>query len=79
MAALLTTTSFVPQVARAIRTADTRAISLWMYLLFSAGVALWLVYGLALMLWPVILANGITLVLALTVLVLKLRGSQQRT
>ena len=74
MAAMLTTASFVPQVVRAVRTRDTHAISLWMYLMFSAGVALWLVYGLALLLWPVILANGITLVLALTVLALKLRA-----
>lgn len=73
LAAFLTTTAFVPQVVRVMRTRDTRAISLWMYLLFSTGVAMWLVYGVLLGLWPVILANGITLVLALMVIAFKLR------
>ena len=57
LAAFLTTTAFVPQVIRVIRTRDTHAISLWMYLMFSSGVALWLLYGILLNLWPIILAN----------------------
>jgi MtN3 and saliva related transmembrane protein len=73
LAAFLTTAAFVPQVVRVMRTRDTNAISLWMYLLFSAGVALWCLYGLLLGLWPVVLANGITLVLALVVIGYKLR------
>jgi MtN3 and saliva related transmembrane protein len=73
LAAILTTTSFVPQVVRTIRTRDTRAISLWMYLLFSAGVALWAIYGVLLGSWPIIIANGLTFVLAASVLSLKLR------
>lgn len=73
LAAVLTTVAFVPQVIRVLRTRDSHAISLLMYLLFSAGVALWLVYGLLLGLWPVILANGITLVLTLLVIGAKLR------
>jgi MtN3 and saliva related transmembrane protein len=73
LAALLTTTSFVPQVVRTIRTRDTRAISLWMYLMFCAGVALWWVYGALLGSWPIMLANGVTLVLAGAVLSLKIR------
>ena len=44
-----------------------------MYLLFTCGVALWLVYGLLLEAWPIIVANAVTLVLAGTVLTLKLR------
>ena len=75
LAAILTTAAFVPQVVRVIRTRDTHAISLFMYLLFSLGVALWCVYGLLLGLWPVVVANVITLALALVVLVLKLRGN----
>ena len=77
LAAFLTTTAFVPQVVRVIRTRDTHAISLWMYLLFSAGVALWLVYGIMLTLWPIILANSVTLVLALVVIFFKVRGPGQ--
>ena len=75
LAALLTTVAFVPQVVRVIRTRDTHAISLFMYLFFSLGVTLWCVYGLLLGLWPVVVANVITLALALVVLVLKLRGN----
>jgi MtN3 and saliva related transmembrane protein len=67
-AAALTTVSFVPQVLRTLRTRDTRAISLWMYVLFSAGVALWGLYGLLIGSWPVIAGNLITLVLSSIVL-----------
>jgi len=77
VAATLTTISFVPQVVRALRTRDTRAISLSMYLLFSSGVALWLAYGILLRAWPIILANAVTLGLAGIVLWLKLREPER--
>ncbi len=73
LAAFLTTAAFVPQVVRVVRTRDTHAISLWMYLMFATGVALWCVYGMLLLLWPVVLANAITLALAIAVIALKLR------
>jgi MtN3 and saliva related transmembrane protein len=73
LAAVLTTVSFIPQVIRTVKTRDTRAISLAMYLLFSAGVALWCAYGILLHAWPIILANGITLSLACVVLWHKMR------
>lgn len=76
-AAALTTISFVPQVVRTLRTRDTRAISLWMYALFSAGVALWGLYGWLIGSWPVIAANAITLVLASIVLWHKLRETPE--
>jgi len=72
-AATLTTISFLPQLYHSLRTHDTRGISLGMYALFTLGIALWLVYGLLIHDLPVILANGVTLVLAVIVLVLKLR------
>jgi MtN3 and saliva related transmembrane protein len=68
VAALLTTGSFVPQAIMTIRTRDTRGISLAMYVIFTIGVALWLVYGIALESWPMILANSVTLCLAATIL-----------
>ncbi|MGE5517755.1 MAG: SemiSWEET family sugar transporter [Bacteroidota bacterium] len=71
-AALLTTLAFVPQVVKTLKTRHTRDISLGMWAMFSAGVALWLAYGLLLMAWPIILANAATLVLALIVLAVKL-------
>jgi MtN3 and saliva related transmembrane protein len=73
VAATLTTCAFIPQVWRVLRTRHTRDISLGMYALFTTGVALWLAYGLLLGAWPIIVANGITLLLAGMVLVLKLR------
>ncbi len=73
LAAILTTGSFVPQAIKTIRSRDTRGISLAMYVFFTVGVALWLIYGIALESWPMILANVVTLGLAATILVLKLR------
>ncbi len=73
-AATLCTIAFVPQVMQSWRTRDLAGISLRMYSLFTTGVLLWLIYGIAIRAWPIILANSITLVLAGTVLVLKLRN-----
>lgn len=73
VAATLTTCSFIPQAWRVWRTKHTKDISLLMYTLFTVGVALWLVYGILLGAWPIIIANGITLLLAGAVLIMKLR------
>lgn len=73
VAASLTTVSFVPQVWQVWKTRQTQAISLGMYSLFTLGVALWLVYGILLVSWPIIIANSITVVLAGAVLVMKLK------
>lgn len=75
LAASLTTLSFVPQAWMTWRTRDVRGISLGMYSVFTVGVALWLVYGVLLDAWPLMLANGITLALALAILLMKLRYS----
>jgi MtN3 and saliva related transmembrane protein len=73
IAAVLTTVSFMPQVWRIFRTRHTHDISLGMYAIFTAGVAMWLAYGILLGAWPIVFANGITLLLAGTVLVMKIR------
>jgi MtN3 and saliva related transmembrane protein len=72
-AATLTSASFIPQAIMTIRTRDTKSISRGMYVIFTVGVALWLAYGIALGSWPMIYANTTTLVLAVTILALKLR------
>jgi MtN3 and saliva related transmembrane protein len=72
-AATLTTLSFVPQAVKTLRTRDTRGISGWMYATFTLGVALWLVYGLYLHSWPMIVSNSITVILSASILVMKLR------
>ncbi len=73
VAAILTTVSFVPQAWHSFKTRDVSGISLGMYSVFTVGVALWLVYGLLLGAWPLIIANSITLALAATILAMKLR------
>ena len=73
VAAVLTTASFVPQAWHSFKTRDVSGISLGMYSLFTAGVAMWLVYGLLLGAWPLIIANSVTLTLAIIILGMKLR------
>lgn len=73
VAATLTTLCWLPQAARTIRTRDTRAISLVTQSAFTAGVALWLVYGIAIGSTPLILANAVTFVLVAVILAMKLR------
>lgn len=71
-AATLTTAAFLPQVLHTLRTRDVRGISLGMYAAFTSGITLWLVYGWMLQAWPIVVANLITLVLASTILVMKI-------
>ncbi len=78
VAASLTTLSFLPQALHTFRTRDVSGISLGMYATFTAGVALWLVYGLLVAAWPVVVANAVTLLLALAILVMKLRYGRRR-
>lgn len=78
VAASLTTLSFLPQALHTFRTRDVSGISLGMYATFTAGVALWLVYGLLVVAWPVVAANAVTLLLALAILVMKLRYGSRR-
>ena len=73
IAASLTTLSFLPQALHTFRTRDVSGVSLGMYGMFTVGVALWLVYGLLLSAWPIVVANAVTLALALAILVMKLR------
>ncbi len=73
VAAVLTTASFIPQAWHSFKTRDVSGISLGMYSVFTVGVALWLLYGILLLAWPLIIANSITLALAATILGMKLR------
>jgi MtN3 and saliva related transmembrane protein len=73
VAATLTTVAFVPQAIHIIRFKETRAISLQMYVVFASGVAFWLVFGVMIWNWPIMVANAVTLTLALTIIRMKLR------
>ena len=77
-AAFLTTIAFLPQAIQSWRTRDLSGISVGMYSLFTTGVGLWLVYGLMIETWPLILANALTFALAMSILVLKLRTKHQK-
>jgi MtN3 and saliva related transmembrane protein len=72
-AATLTSMCWVPQALKTIRDRETRAISLPATLLFALGTALWLAYGIAQLIWPVIAANAVTLSLMLVIIALKLK------
>ena len=71
LAAILTTISFFPQAWHSFKTRDVSGVSLGMYSVFTVGVALWLVYGLLLRAWPIVVANVITLGLAMAILGMK--------
>jgi MtN3 and saliva related transmembrane protein len=73
IAAVLTTAAFVPQAMHIIRHRETKAISLVMYVAFASGVALWLVFGVLIGNWAIIVSNAITLVLTLAIVGMKLR------
>jgi len=71
--AVLTTVCWLPQALKTIRERETRSISLPATGLFTLGMALWLVYGVALIDWPLITSSIVTLALMLVILGLKLR------
>ena len=73
LAGALTTIAFVPQVVHIVRTRSAHDVSWGMFAILSIGVALWLWYGIRLASLPLIAANGVTLALVLSILVLKLR------
>ena len=72
LAAACTTIAFLPQVIKTVKTKKTNDISRLMYVVLTTGIFLWVVYGLLTIDLPIILANSITFVLALIVLMLKI-------
>ena len=78
IAAFLTTIAFAPQAYQSWKTRNLDGISLPMYSLFTAGVALWFLYGLLIYSMPIIVANAITLVLSSIVLFLKIQQALKK-
>ena len=72
-AAILTTSAFLPQVIRVVKTHSTKDISLAMFIIFCIGIFLWLIYGILIKDVPIIIANAATFVLAGIILVYKVR------
>lgn len=73
VAAVVTTSCFIPQVYKISKEKSTKDISLLMYVIMAIGLSLWLIYGISIKSTPVTLANGITLVLVLWIVALKLK------
>ena len=73
LAACITTASFLPQVFKTYKTKDTSGLSLTMYIVFFIGIVLWLIYGIHLNSLPMILANFITAILSLFLIIMKLK------
>ena len=78
LAAILTTTAFIPQVYKVIKTKSVKGLSLTTYLIFTTGVLFWLIYGLLKSSISMIIGNGITFLLAFLILyyILKNRNSK---
>ena len=72
LAAILTTIAFIPQAMLTWKKKHAQGISLGMYIIFTTGILMWLIYGLCIGVWPLIIANTITLVLAGFILIMKI-------
>ncbi len=73
IAGFFTTIAFLPQVIKVFKTRKTDDISLGMYVVFTLGVAMWLIFGIVLLSLPIILANSLTLAFASTILIMKMK------
>ena len=73
IAGTLTTIAFFPQLLKTWTTKSAKDVSLVMMVTFCIGVFLWLLYGLAIKAMPVVVTNSVTLILALLILILKIR------
>lgn len=76
-AGFFTTVSFVPQLVQIWRSKSGKDISIWMMLLFGVGISSWFFYGIFLVNWPIIVANGVTLLLVVSVITLKIYYDRQ--
>ncbi|MGI9534286.1 MAG: SemiSWEET transporter [Thermodesulfobacteriota bacterium] len=73
IAAIITTSVFFPQVIKTIKVRDTKSLSLPIYLILTAGLILWLTYGILIKDWALIIANSTTGLLALIILIVKIK------
>ena len=73
VAAVCTTISFMPQIYQVYRTKQTRDLSLPTFILLTIGIFLWLVYGVLLKSLPIVLANTLTLVMCIYVVIMKFK------
>jgi len=74
IAAILTTSGFIPQVYKIYKEKNAKGVSLTMYLILFIGVLLWLVYGILIGSLSIIIANSVTALLQLCVIIYKLKN-----
>jgi len=77
IAAFCTTFAYIPQAVKVIKTRDTRSLSVAMYFILTLGVGLWFIYGLIRIDWPLAIANAITLIFTLTILLIKIKNNKK--
>lgn len=77
LAAILTTISFIPQVYKIYKSKSAEDVSMSMFLMFTVGLFLWLWYGIIIVSWPIILANTVTIILALAIIFLKIKYDRE--
>ena len=73
VAGTLTTVAYIPQLIKVLRYKDTKALSLWMYLIVTTGIGLWAVYGVMIDNIPLVLFNSVAFVIASAIIAMKLR------
>lgn len=72
-AAICTTIAYLPQMIKIIKSKSAKDVSMAMYLVMLTGVILWLLYGINIGSAPVIVANAITAIFVLTIIINKLK------
>ena len=72
-AGILVVGSLLPQTIKSWQTKSTKDISLWRYVIYVAGLILWVIYAIIIQNGPVAVMNSIGLVLALSILFLKIK------
>ena len=73
-AAFLTTSAFIPKVYKIYKEKNADGISLTMYIILFIGVILWFVYGILIGSLSIIIANGVTALLQLSIIIFKLKN-----
>jgi len=73
LAAFCTTAAFIPQALKVYKSKHTKDISIGMFSLMNVGIVLWLIYGLLITSYPIIIANSVTIIFAMYILITKIR------
>ena len=73
IAATITTIAFLPQIIKTVKSKSAKDVSMGMFVLFTTGVFLWIVYGILTRTYPVLIANAVIFCLALTQIILKIK------